>query len=422
MGNKTPQQKGIEKGNKNNGIEGYQEVQTWLRTVSEKSRRLYLSALRKFCEFSGKKPDELIRQRDEELKNSDHNNRTGIRDLVLDFRVYLEKEEYAGKTINALDGAVRGFFTAVLGKGAMINVKNYRNAQVRQKKDLVPTLEELRKILDVCSIEEKFRIIFLAQTGMRISDALAMKVGDIQREMDLGNIPLAISYLPEKDREAIGERITFLASDGVEILKAYLRWRRDLGEEITGESPLFVSRTSRGENAIHSEKMNEMIHRIAKKAGLNGTWPFGILRAHSFRKFFITQMTNHGVQDKVVDFFVGHAVTEIDRVYWSRRTEDLRKIYADRQQHLNPISLKQEYDLSKIEGLQAKISELEKQMASILTQSVQKEEFESRIVSSESEVIELSNKGWKCQTIGPQKWLMKRNLRTSGNHCSVGLQ
>lgn len=39
-----------------------------------------------------------------------------------------------------------------------------------------------------------------------------MKVGDIQRELDPGNIPLAITYLPEKDREAIGERITFLAS------------------------------------------------------------------------------------------------------------------------------------------------------------------------------------------------------------------
>ena len=228
-----------------------------------------------------------------------------------------------------------------------------------------------------------------------------MKVGDIQRELDLRNVPMAITYVPEKDREAIGERITFLASDGVEMLKSYLRWRKDLGEEITGNSPLFVSRTNRGENAVHSEKINEMINRIAKKAGLNGDWKYGILRAHSFRKFFITQVTNHGVQDEVVDFFVGHAMNEIDRVYWARRVEELREIYADRQQHLNPISLKREYDLSKIEELQAKIQELEKQIASVTTQSVQKEQYESRIVSSESEIIELSNKGWECQSIGP---------------------
>lgn len=406
--NKTPQLKRNERKDKKSEIESYQEVQTWLRTVSEKSRPLYLSALRRFCEFAGKKPDELIKQRDEELKNNDHNNRTGIRDLILDFRTYLEKEQYAGKTINATDGAIRGFFTAVLGKSAMINVKNYRNASVRQRKDLVPTLEELRKILDVCSIEEKFRVIFLAQTGMRISDALSLKAGDIQREVDLSNIPLAISYLPEKDREAIGERITFLASDGVEILKAYLRWRKNLGEEISAESPLFASRTNRGAVAIGPDNVNEMIHRIAKKAGLNGDWKYGILRAHSFRKFFITQMTNHGVQDKVVDFFVGHAVTEIDRVYWARRVEELRKIYADRQQHLNPISLKQEYDLSKIEGLQAKISELESQMELLKQIPSPQKEYEVRMVGTEEEILKLASQGWECQVIGAGKWLMKK--------------
>ena len=404
----TPQQKENKRSHKKNGVESYREVQTWLRAVSEKTGPLYLSALRKFCEFSRKQPDELIELRDKELKSSDHNSRTEIRDMILDFRTYLEKEEYAPKTINSIDGAIRGFFTAVLGKGAMINVKNYRNAQVRQKKDLVPTLEELRNILDVSTLEEKFRIIFLAQSGMRISDALSMKIGDIQREFDLGHTPLAITYLPEKDREAIGERITFLASDGVEILKAYLRWRKDLGEEITSESPLFASRNDRGNHAVTQQMINLMLHGVAKKVGLNGDWKYGILRAHSFRKFFITQMTNHGVQDKVVDYFVGHAITEIDRVYWARRVEELRKIYADRQQHLNPISLKQEHDLSRIEGLLTKITDLENQIESLKQTENKERKYEVRIVSIEAEIIELSSQGWECQQIGDNKWLMKR--------------
>ena len=359
-------------------------------------------------EFSGKTPSELIKQRDNEMRSEDHNNRTGIRDMILDFREYLEKKKYAPKTINAKDGAIRGFFSAVLGHGAIINVKNYRNASVAQKKDLVPTLEELRKILDVCNIEEKFRIIFIAQTGMRISDALAVKLGDIQRELDLERSPLAITYVPEKDREAIGERITFLASDGIEILKAYLRWRENLGEKLSPDSPLFTSRSDRGNSTIRPEKINEMIHKIAKKAGLNGDWKYGVLRAHSFRKFFITQMTNHGVQDKVVDLFVGHSISEIDRVYWARRIEDLRKIYADRQQHLNPISFKQEYDLTKIEGLQAKIQELESKIAKL--SSNKKTKLETKIVESEDELLHYVSEGFDCQVIGPGKWLVKREV------------
>ena len=115
----------------------------------------------------------------------------------------------------------------------MINVKNYRNREVAIKKDLVPTLEELRKMVDICNLPEKLRILFIAQAGMRISDALKLKIGDIQRELELGRVPLAISYLPQKDRESIGERITVLASDGVEILKRYLEWRQRKGENVT---------------------------------------------------------------------------------------------------------------------------------------------------------------------------------------------
>lgn len=143
----------------------FREVQTWLRTVSERSGKQYLHALKNFCNFCGKNPRQLILERDNEIRNKDPNSRTGIRDLILDFRKYLEKEGYAPKSINAWDGAVRGFFSSVLGKARMINVRNYSDSHVSKRKDLVPTLEEVKKMLDVVSLEEKFRIIFIAQTG-----------------------------------------------------------------------------------------------------------------------------------------------------------------------------------------------------------------------------------------------------------------
>ena len=56
-----------------------------------------------FCRFFERKP--LNMQRDKELKNDDPNNRTGIRDLMLDFRHHLEHMGLAPKTINSYDGA-----------------------------------------------------------------------------------------------------------------------------------------------------------------------------------------------------------------------------------------------------------------------------------------------------------------------------
>ena len=388
--------------------EKYLEVQTWLRTVSPTTRSNHLAALRKFCEFCAKNPSELILQRDKEIRDPDPNSRTGIRDLILDFREYLEKEGYAPMSIHSKDGAVRGFFRAVLGKAGMINVKNYRRWQVALKKDLIPTIEELKRMLDVCNLEEKFRIIFLAQTGLRISDALKLKIGDIQRELELGNVPLAIRYLCEKEKETVGERITFLASDGVEILKRYLEWRKQIGEKLTPDFPLFPSRTRRGTKALSQVKFNKMLKNIAMKAGLNGNGKYGRLRAHSLRKFFVTQLTNHGVEDKIVNFFIGHKIPDVDRVYWFRRVEELRKIYAERQQHLNPSNQKREFDLNKLEDLKAKIAELEKEIKDLKEAKISSNNCDAKIVTSEEEIVSLSTKGYDCQPIGVNKWLMKR--------------
>ncbi|HIH98157.1 MAG TPA: site-specific integrase, partial [Thermoplasmata archaeon] len=181
--------------------------------------------------------------------------------------------------------------------------------------------------------------------------ALELKVGDIQRELELGNVPLAINFLPKKDRETIKERITFLASDGIEILKQYLEWRKKKGEVVTEESPLFVGRTKRGVRSITSLRFNQTIKRAAKKAGLNEDNKYGTMRTHGLRKFFITQLTNHGVEDKIINFFICHKIPDIDRVYWSRRVEQLRKIYEERQQYLNPINGKKHtFDLKKLKG------------------------------------------------------------------------
>jgi integrase len=417
-------------------LKKYKEIQTWLRTVSESSRIQYLHALRNFCEFCGKNPKELILMRDKEIRNPDPNTRTGVRDLVLDFRVYLEKEGYAPKTINAWDGAVRSFFSSILGKAGMINVKNYRNACITKKKDFVPTLEELKKMIEVCNLEEKFRIIFLAQTGMRISDALDLKVSDVLRELELNRIPLAITYVPKKDRDAIGERITFLATDGVEILKQYLEWRKKNGEKITPKSPLFVGR-SRKYNGIKITKLtrqmvNLTLKEAIKKAGLgNGNGKYGRIRVHCLRKFFVTQLTNHGVEDKIVNFFIGHKIPEVDRVYWFRRVEQLREIYRQRKKFLNPISGTQHEDLRKIEDLIKKVKELDEKLKSLNETRIKEIVFEVikeygvifnsnnnnssgkydvKIITSEEEIVKLAKRGYDCQRIGKNKWLMKKEF------------
>lgn len=65
-----------------------------------------------------------------------------------------------------------------------------------------------------------------------------------------------------------------------------------------------------------------MLKNVAAKADLNGNGKYGVVRAHSLRKFFITQLTNHGVEDKIINFLTCHKISEVDRVYWSRRIDE----------------------------------------------------------------------------------------------------
>lgn len=96
--------------------------------------------------------------------------------------------------------------------------------------------------------------------------------------------------------------------------------------------------------------VNLTLKEAIKKARLgNGNGKYGRIRVYCLRKFFVTQLTNHGVGDKIVNFFIGHKIPEVDRVYWFRGVEQLREIYRQREKFLNPISGTQHEDLKKIE-------------------------------------------------------------------------
>jgi integrase/recombinase XerD len=398
---------------------GYQEVDSWLKTISKSSRNYYIRTIEVFCNWCGRDPHTLIINRDKEVKSDNPIDRNNTRDLIIDFRKYLESLDYAPKSINVFDGAIRSFYSKNLGKMGMINIRNYADNKVSTTKDLVPTLEELKKMLDVLDVEEKFRIIFVAQTGMRVSDALKLKYGDIKRELEQKNNPIAIKFLPTKDREIIGERITFLGSDGIDILKQYLEFRKKRGEVLLDDSPLFVSRTRyHGKNLPITERnFNETVRKAGKLIGLvNGNAKYGRIRIHCLRKFFITQLTNHGVEDKIINFLTCHKISDVDSVYWNRRIDTLRKIYNERQQYLNPINGdKKHYNLDEIKDIQAKISDMDSriptvnQLRDMIKEVLEdmKPKIESVIVDNEDDIIKYSKLGYSCVSIGENKWLMK---------------
>jgi len=194
---------------------------------------------------------------------------------------------------------------------------------------------------------------------------------------------------------------------------------------------LFVGRTKKHNKRkiihIASAAFNETIRESAKKASIgNDNGKYGRIRTHSLRKFFITQMTNHGMEDKIVNFLTCHKLSEVDCVYWNRRVDTLRQIYAERQQYVNPINgQKKHFDLRQMKGIIGKMKDLEERIDSLPTREIIQKMivevlekhglgqnssgmFESEIVNTREEVIRLSNLGFDCQSIGNNEWLMRK--------------
>ena len=79
---------------------------------------------------------------------------------------------------------------------------------------------------------------------------------------------------------------------------------------------------------------------------------------------------------------------------------------------------KHTFDLKKLKGIIAKIKEMDAKIDDFIKaddlKNVVKEtienEFDSKIVTTEKEIIELSNQEYDCQFIGKSKWIMRKKI------------
>jgi len=125
--------------------------------------------LRQFCEYAGKTPDQLIRERREHLKSDDELVRRQHEELLTDWINFLEEERgLARGSVVTMSNTVRSFYKY---NYVELEVKSPKLWGTRAMK--VPTQEELRLMVENCrSPRDRAVIMFLAQTGVSLGDFL----------------------------------------------------------------------------------------------------------------------------------------------------------------------------------------------------------------------------------------------------------
>jgi len=150
------------------------------------------------------------------------------------------------------------------------------------------------------------------------------------------------------------ENFTFIGREVVEYLKLYLDARsrgspsRKIPPEIIDDdSPLIRDAKSKRPRPITPGQMSRIIHHLFIKAGLiqrRGHKRY-ILRPHSLRKYFRTQLTAKGVPADIVEYMMGHKLSTYLNIRM-KGVEFLRNIYA-----AAGLSIKPKTYISRIEML-----------------------------------------------------------------------
>lgn len=140
-------------------------------------------------------------------------------------------------------------------------------------------------------------LVLLANTGVRINEALSVDVTDL----NFDSAHRVMRFVKKGGTEAT----TILAPPVVEALDVMLKGRRD--------GPLFSTRTGGRLNEPHAWRL---VRRVARRAGIPSA---DSLSPHSLRATFITEARQAGASLESVQDAVGHADPRTTRIYDRKR-------------------------------------------------------------------------------------------------------
>jgi integrase/recombinase XerD len=251
-----------------------------IRGFSDKTIKMYVFYNKKFLEFVGKPPEQV---------NED------------DIKAFIAKKLENGtstKSILLIKAALKFLYDEVLKK----NIVTFKSPKVPKKLPTVLTKEEVKRIIEVTENEKhKLMIMLLYSSGLRLSELINLKVGDLELDEKVGWVRTGKG---EKDR-------LFILSDKVvERIKKVIDGKRP-------EDYVFQGRKGK----ISERLVQKVVNLAAKKAGINKK-----VSPHTFRHSFATHLLEGGENIRMIQELLGHSSLNTTQVYTHISKEELKRV------------------------------------------------------------------------------------------------
>jgi integrase/recombinase XerD len=234
-----------------------------LRNLSPATQRSYLHAVTKFSRYFGRSPDRL-----------------GLED-VRAFQVYLVSQGISWPSLNQTVCALRFFYGVTLNRGEIPERIAY--ARTPRKLPAILSPDEVVRFLEaVPSLKSRAALTTAYAAGLRVSEAVSLKVGDIDSDRML---------LQVRHGKGAKDRTVMLSAQLLDILRTYWRLTRPTDWLFPG----------RGERPIDVTVLHSACRSATKAAGLTKK-----VSVHTLRHSFATHLLESGIDIRIIQVLLGH--------------------------------------------------------------------------------------------------------------------
>ena len=202
--------------------------------------------------------------------------------VVKQYLLYRYSQKLDWKTINMDYSAIKKYFVDVLQ--IAWNTQMFPRPKVNSELPNVISKEEVQKLIEhVLMVKYKALFIFLYATGMRISEALAVKVKDIDSDR------LQIKVDKGKGHK---DRYVDVPMELIEILRQYYKTYKPTDRLFYGDTR---------QDALPERNIQHAMKRAKEKAGIVHD-----VSPHTLRHCYATHHMEHGTNIVYIQKMLGH--------------------------------------------------------------------------------------------------------------------
>lgn len=269
------------------GMEQMEKFKQWLRSkrYSESTITTYSEALKSFLVFYREKALDEITNEDVIVYNND----------------YILKNNLSASYQNQIINSIKLFFK-IVHDSKMVIEELHRPKNAKSLPNVL-SKEEAFKLIDVtANLKHKALLALIYSAGLRISEAINMKITDIDSQRMLIHV---------KNAKGKKDRYTLLSIKVLALLKEYYTIYKP---------KTFLFEGQFGEQ-YNSRSAQAVLHQSAKKAGITKK-----ISLHTLRHSFATHLLESGTDLRYIQDLLGHSSPKTTMIYTHVSSTTLKNI------------------------------------------------------------------------------------------------